>query len=134
MTNPLYEIIKAGFIVLIILPLLFLSISTYSYLSASNTFGTVPTSHLHTQQLEKSTGKALHIFPAKPGAVICIIYLMTFWMTPTFLVLVLLARYFNKSVKISKGLIITLISVNLLAIIVAHQTEFASWYMSYVLD
>jgi hypothetical protein len=134
MTNPLNKIIKVGYVVLMILPLLYLSISTYSYISTVNALGTVPQSHGHTQQLEKSTGKSLKIFPKKVGGLICTIYLMTFWITPVFVITVLLARYFFKSIKIFKRLAITLIVVSVLVIILANQTEFASWYMSYVND
>ena len=132
--NDINKFIKSIFFILITIPFIYLAIATYSYISVISTFGTVPISHNYTPDLIKSTGKKIVIFPTRIGSLICLLYILWIWITPVFVIAILLIGYFTKTIVNFKRLLISLTIIYLLLIFLTNTTEFASWYLAYVLD
>jgi phosphoglycerol transferase MdoB-like AlkP superfamily enzyme len=126
--------IKLVYIVLIISPLLYLAVASYSYFSVINTFGRVPVSNDYTYDLVKSTGKQFKIFPIKAGEIIMTVYFFSIFVTPIYVFFMLLLKWGNTSLPSFKWYIVTLLVTQICVIILLVKTEFASWYSSYVLD
>lgn len=134
MINAVNKFNRYVYWLLIAIPVLFLLISTLSYLSVYSTFGAVPSSHDYTTELIGNSGKNFWIVPASIGLPIILSYIYSNFITLIFIPLLLFIKYFNRNLRVHGELALTLIGLHFITFLLSVTGSWVGWYLQYILD
>jgi len=127
------QIIKCGYIILILIPVVYLIIATYSYYSVLNTFGEVPSSQDFTADLIRGREEEFRIFPPSYGEYIIGALLASLLLIPLYIAVNFISKLSVKGLMFQTWYAVGAVISFIFCWIVQH-TEAAGWYFSYVLD
>jgi len=126
--------IKYVYIILTIVPIIYLLIAICSYYSVLLTFGQVPSSEDFTYDLVKDSGKQFRIFPPGVGRIFIISWLLCFvYGVPTVTIVNGVLRILRRSFIFYKWHLLTMLLVYT-GVLCLLWTEAVGWYFSYALD
>jgi hypothetical protein len=123
---------KTGYWILIIIPVLYLVVATYSYFSVLHTFGEVPEVHNMLEELAETKKLPINIFPVEYGAPLMAALAVCYLTFPFFL----LINYFvhkKSNINFHKRYTIAIV-VLYVALFLLLRLEPFGWYMLYILD
>lgn len=129
--NKTIQIFYYGFIVV---PVLFVVVSLYSYFHVKNAIGEEPTSEDIVYPVVVSKHITLHLLPHDVGKFVIGLYACSILFFFVLILSNLILRLRFKSIQLHFGLALTSALTNIFSVILLYTYPPTNWYFSFILD